>query len=67
MDLSVWQVLVLVYGIICIYIGLFKPPFIWKMKKFEIMQKMFGGPLGLQIFVLVWGGAAIAIALLVNF
>lgn len=60
-----WQAIFIIYGIFCILIGLFKPTFIWKMKKFEVMSKMFGGDLGLQIFVLAWGTIAILIGVLV--
>lgn len=61
----VWQVVFIIYGVLCLYIALLKPPFIWKMKKFEIMQKMFGGEKGLQLFVAIWGIAAILIGALV--
>ena len=54
-----------IYGIACILIGILKPPFIWNMKKFEVMSKMFGGDRGLQIFVLVWGIIAIVIGAVV--
>ena len=60
-----WQPIFVIYGILCVAIGLLKPPFIWKMKKFEVMSKMFGGDLGLQIFVLAWGAAAILVGVLV--
>ncbi len=56
-------IVLIIYGVFCIYIGLTKSPFIWKMKKFEIMQKMFGGPLGLQIFVIVWGIIALGVGI----
>ncbi|OQX93816.1 MAG: hypothetical protein B6I17_01100 [Tenericutes bacterium 4572_104] len=59
-----WKIALIIYGILCIYIGLLKPPFIWKMKKFEIMKKMFKGELGVQIIVLVFGIAALLLGLL---
>ncbi|MCK4551996.1 MAG: hypothetical protein KAU02_03690 [Tenericutes bacterium] len=59
----VWKVILIVYGILCLYIALFKPPFIWKMKKFEVMERIFKGPVGLQIFVAVWGIAALVIGI----
>lgn len=43
-----------IYGIICLIIGIMKPPFIWNMKKFKIMERMMGKN-GLRIFVLLWG------------
>ena len=60
-----WRVLLIVYGIFCLYVGLLKPPFIWNIKKFEIMKKMFKGDLGVQILVLAFGVAALLIAFLV--
>jgi len=59
-----WETALIIYGILCIYIGLLKPPFIWKMKKFEIMKKMFKGELGVQILVLVFGITALLLGLL---
>jgi len=59
------QTIFIIYGILCVLIGLLKPPFIWNMKKFEVMSKMFGGDKGLQIFVLVWGLAFILVGALV--
>ena len=58
-----WAIAVLIYGILCVFIGIMKPPFIWNMGKFKVMEKMMG-PVGLRIFVLVWGGAAIAVAVI---
>lgn len=61
----VWRVVLVVYGVFCLYVGLLKPPFIWNMKKFDIMKKIFKGDLGVQLFVLAFGVAAILIAFLV--
>ena len=36
------SIVLIVYGVLCVAIGLLKPPFIWNMKKFEVMDKMFG-------------------------
>jgi hypothetical protein len=51
-------IILIIYGIICLFIGLVKPPIIWNMAKFKIMEKMMGKN-GLRIFVLVWGLAAL--------
>jgi len=53
-------IVLIIYGILCLFIGLLKPPFIWNMAKFKIMEKMMGKN-GLRIFVLVWGLAAFII------
>ena len=55
----------IIYGIVCLYIVLLKPPFIWNIKKLRIMSKMFKGDRNLQIFVLVWGLAFLLIGILV--
>lgn len=61
----VWQVVFVVYGVLCLYIALTKPTFIWNTSKFKIMQKMFGGDTGLRLFVAAWGIAAILVGVLV--
>lgn len=53
----------IIYGIACLIIGLLKPPIIWNMGKFKVMEKMFGKN-GLRIFVLVWGLAALVAGIL---
>ena len=53
------------YGILCLIIGIMKPPFIWNMGKFRIMEKMMGKN-GLRIFVLVWGLAALIGGILIR-
>lgn len=61
-----WYALVLIiYGILCLFIGLMKPPVIWNMGKFKVMEKMFGKK-GLQIFVLVWGAIALVAGILLR-
>lgn len=57
--------LALIYGILCVFIGLLKPPFIYNMGKIKAMEKMMGKT-GARIFILVWGALFIAIAFLVN-
>jgi len=61
----VWKVIFIVYGILCLYIALLKPPFIWRSKKFEILKKMLKGDLGVQILVLVFGIASLAVGIFV--
>jgi len=60
-----WQIFFIVYGVLCLYIALLKPPFIWNSKKFEIMKKMFKGEKGVQIFILVLGVASLAVGIFV--
>ncbi len=55
----------IIYGILCLFIGLLKPPMIWNMGKFKTMEKMFGKT-GLRIFVLVWGAAALVAGILLG-
>jgi len=50
-------IILIIYGILCLFIGILKPPIIWNMAKFKVMEKMMGKN-GLRIFVLVWGLAA---------
>lgn len=50
--------LLVFYGIACLFIGLLKPPIIWNMGKFKVMEKMMG-KIGLRVFVILWGTAAL--------
>ena len=63
--MGTWSIVLIVYGVLCLFIGLLKPPFIWNMKKFEVMENMFGKK-GLVIFVVVWGLIAIAAGILID-
>lgn len=53
MTVQTWGVIAIIYGIVCGFILLAKPPIIWKMKKFEVMIKMMGKK-GFTIFLTVW-------------
>lgn len=59
------SIILIIYGILCIIIGLLKPPFIWKMKKLQVLQKMFKSSRNLQIFIILWGALALIIGLLI--
>lgn len=58
------KVFLVLYGIACLIIGLLKPPIIWNMQKFKVMEKMMGKN-GLRIFVLIWGLAALIIGIVI--
>lgn len=62
--MQILKIVLIIYGILCLYIGLLKPPFIWNIKKLRIMSKMFKGDRNLQIFVLIWGTIALVIGLI---
>jgi len=64
-DMGTWSIVLIIYGVLCVVIGLLKPPFIWNMKKFQVMEKMFGKK-GLVIFVIVWGIIAITAGVLID-
>jgi len=51
-------IVLIIYGVFCIFIGLLKPPMIWNMGKLRAMSKMMGEK-GLRIFILIWGTAAL--------
>ncbi len=63
--MGTWAMVSFIYGLLCLLIALFKPTFIYNTKKFEIMKKMFGGDMGLQIFVIVWGAIFVILGLFV--
>lgn len=58
-----WKYFFTIYGILCLAIGLLKPPFIFNMKKIKILEKAFGGPFRARIFIIVWGAASIAVGI----
>ena len=59
-------IILVIYGVLCIMIGITKMPMIWNMKKFEIMAKMFKGDRNLQIFVIVWGIIALVVGIVIR-
>ena len=61
--MTILAIVLIIYGVFCLYIGLTKAPFIWKMKKLMVMRKMFGGETGLQIFIIIWGAIALGIGI----
>ena len=63
--MEILSTILIIYGIFCIIIGILKPPMIWNMKKLKIMAKMFKGSRNLQIFIIIWGLAALVIGLLI--
>ena len=53
----------LLYGVFCLLIGLFKwPPAIWNMGKIQAFRNILKD-LGTQIFISVWGAAAIGLGI----
>lgn len=58
--------ILIIYGIVCILIGVMKLPAIWNIKKLRIMSKMFKGDRNLQIFVIVWGLIVAAIGIIIR-
>lgn len=54
-------IVVLTYGLSCILIGLFKTPkAVWNMGKIEGFKKILGD-VGTQVFLTVWGAAALGL------
>ena len=33
-------IILIIYGILCLFIGILKPPIIWNMAKFKVMEKV---------------------------
>jgi hypothetical protein len=62
--MQILGIILIIYGILCILIGLLRPPFIMNMKKFQVFQKMLGKN-GVIIFILVWGIAALVAGILI--
>ncbi|MBU1020786.1 MAG: hypothetical protein KJ847_06175 [Firmicutes bacterium] len=63
--MQVLGIILIVYGIFCMYIAFLKPPFIWNLGKLKIMRKMMGEK-GLLIFLIIWGAAAIIIGSIIR-
>lgn len=62
--MQILGIILIIYGILCILIGLLRPPFIMNMKKIQVFQKMLGKN-GVIIFILVWGIAALVAGILI--
>ena len=58
-------IILIIYGILCLFIGILKPPIIWNMAKFKVMEKMMGKN-GLRGFVFIWGLAALIIGIMLR-
>jgi hypothetical protein len=56
--LSVLGIFMILYGVFCVVVGIFKIPVIWNMGKIQGFRK-FLGEIGTQIFLVVWGGASL--------
>ncbi len=63
--MQILSTVLIIYGIFCIIVGVLKLPIIWKMKKLQIMAKMFKGEKNLQIFVIVWGLIALVVGIII--
>jgi len=63
--MEILGIVLIIYGILCMYIALVKPPFIWNLGKLKVMRKMMGDK-GLLIFLLLWGVVAIVIGSLIR-
>ena len=59
MGFVVLGIFLIVYGVFCLVVGLFKAPAaVWNMAKIEGFKKILG-EIGTQIFLSVWGAAAL--------
>lgn len=58
MGMLVLGIVLIVYGVFCGIIALFKIPVIWNMAKIQGFRKILGD-VGTQIFITVWGLAAL--------
>ena len=60
MGFIVLGIFLIAYGLFCVLVGLFKfPAAVWNMAKIEGFKKILGD-IGTQIFLSLWGGAALA-------
>ena len=63
MGFLVLGVFLILYGVFCILVGLFKfPAAVWNMAKIEGFKKILG-VIGTQIFLSVWGAAALGVGI----
>lgn len=52
--LKVLGILLLVYGLFCIMLGIFKFPFFWSWGNIQSFINILG-ELGTQVFIIIWG------------
>lgn len=62
--MQVLGIILIIYGSICVLIGLLRPPFIMNMKKIQVFEK-FLGKLGTILFIIGFGIASIVIGILI--
>jgi hypothetical protein len=63
--MDILSIVLIVYGVFCLFVAVTKPPYIYNMKKFQIMEKMMGKN-GLRGFVFIWGLAALIIGIMLR-
>lgn len=60
MGLLILGILLVLYGLLCLVLGIFKAPSkLWNMGKIQGFVKVIG-KIGTQIFLSIWGAVAIA-------
>lgn len=64
--MSVLSTILVIYGVLCVFIGITKIPAIWNMGKLKVMAKIFKGDRNLQIFIIVWGIIALAVGIVLR-
>ena len=64
--MGTFAIVLIIYGAFCIVIGLTKMPAVWNMKKLQVMAKLFKGDRNLQIFIIIWGIAALVAGILIR-
>lgn len=64
--MAILSIILIIYGIVCIFIGFTKMPAVWNMGKLRIMAKMFKGDRNLQIFIIVWGIIALTVGIIIR-
>lgn len=63
MGLRILGIFLLLYGVLCLVLGIFKQPAaLWNMGKIQGFRKVLKD-LGTQIFIGVWGAAGLAVGI----
>lgn len=53
--MAILSTILIIYGLMVLLVGIFKPRIVWNIKKLRIMSNMFKGDRNLQIFLVVFG------------
>lgn len=59
-------IFLIIYGLFCIGIGLFKLPAVWDLKKLRVISRWLKGDTNLQVFIIIFGIVSLIVGIIVR-